>query len=53
MEFRDDEILKLILLVPFFGALLILIFPNNFGKPALMELSLLITTGAFILNIFL
>jgi NADH-quinone oxidoreductase subunit M len=51
--FRDDEFLKLILLVPFLGALLILIFPNKFGKPALMELSLLITTGVFILNIFL
>ena len=49
----NDEFLKLILLVPFLGALLVLIFPSNFGKPALMELSLLITVGVFILNIFL
>jgi hypothetical protein len=53
MIFRDDELLKLILLVPFLGALVISIFPNKFGKPALMELSLLITAGVFILNISL
>jgi NADH-quinone oxidoreductase subunit M len=48
-----DELLELILLVPFLGACLMLIIPENFGKPALMELSLFISTGVFILNIFL
>ena len=53
MLYKEDEFLQLILLVPFLGAFLILMFPNKFGKPALMELSLLITIGVFILNIFL
>jgi hypothetical protein len=53
----SDKLLNLLLLAPIFGAFLILIFPSFLfskgGKPELMRLSLLISTGVFILNIFL
>jgi hypothetical protein len=49
----NSIILKCILLVPFLGACLMLFFPRKSGKIALLEISLYISTGVFILNIYL